>query len=107
MIAVRSQHASARRRITSVHDEAIEGELWWIRRRAAATLAQLDGAPSLTEREDAVIRLVGDGLTSRAIAEQLSISRVTVETHIRAAMRKLGATTRRQAVALRFHHDGE
>jgi DNA-binding CsgD family transcriptional regulator/tetratricopeptide (TPR) repeat protein len=106
-IAVRSHHASARRRITTVHDEAIESELWWIRRRAATTLAQLDGVPSLTEREDAVIRLVGDGLTSRAIAERLGISRVTVETHIRGAMRKLGATTRRQAAALRFQHDGE
>jgi RNA polymerase sigma factor (sigma-70 family) len=55
---------------------------------------------SLTPRQRDILRLVQDGLTSREIAERLGIARPTVETHISAAMRKLGARTRRQALSL-------
>ncbi|MBJ7331521.1 MAG: hypothetical protein JHC95_16630 [Solirubrobacteraceae bacterium] len=53
----------------------------------------------LTKREHAVLTLVADGLTSRAIADRLGISQATVETHVRAAKRKLGARTRAEAAA--------
>jgi len=68
-------------------------------RRAADELAAIDGNPALTSRERRILELVGDGCTSQAIAERLGISRFTVESHVRSAMRKLGARTRRQAVA--------
>jgi DNA-binding CsgD family transcriptional regulator len=54
----------------------------------------------LTERERDVLRLVARGEPTRRIAGQLGISAETVETHIRAGMRKLGARTRTEAAAL-------
>ncbi|HEV7709933.1 MAG TPA: LuxR C-terminal-related transcriptional regulator [Asanoa sp.] len=54
----------------------------------------------LTERERDVLRLVARGEPSRRIAGQLGISAETVETHIRAGMRKLGARTRTAAAAM-------
>jgi DNA-binding CsgD family transcriptional regulator len=53
----------------------------------------------LTARERDVLRLVARGEPTRRIAGQLGISTETVETHIRAGMRKLGAKTRTEAAA--------
>ncbi|BFU44614.1 LuxR C-terminal-related transcriptional regulator [Krasilnikovia sp. MM14-A1004] len=58
----------------------------------------------LTGRETDVLRLVAAGEPTRRIAGQLGISAETVDTHIRAAMRKLGARTRTEAAALAFTH---
>jgi DNA-binding NarL/FixJ family response regulator len=44
----------------------------------------------LTERELQIVRLVAEGLSSRVIAEQLSISTKTVDTHRANIMEKLG-----------------
>ena len=52
----------------------------------------------LTDREAQVMRLVGDGMTSRAIASQLFLSVRTVEMHVRNAVAKLGCRTRAEAV---------
>ena len=54
----------------------------------------------LSGREQEVLVLVAEGLTSAEIATRLAVSRATVESHVRSAMRKLGASTRRQAAAL-------
>ena len=54
----------------------------------------------LTRREVDVLRLVAAGEPTRRIAGQLGISAETVDTHIRAGMRKLGARTRTEAAAL-------
>jgi DNA-binding CsgD family transcriptional regulator len=54
----------------------------------------------LTRRETDVLRLVAAGEPTRRIAGQLGISTETVDTHIRAGMRKLGARTRTEAAAL-------
>ncbi|MEV6302073.1 LuxR C-terminal-related transcriptional regulator [Actinoplanes sp. NPDC051861] len=56
----------------------------------------------LTQREMDVLRLVAAGEPTRRIAGQLGISAETVDTHIRASMRKLGARTRTEAAALAF-----
>ena len=56
----------------------------------------------LTNREADVLRLVAAGEPTRRIAGQLGISAETVDTHIRAGMRKLGARTRTEAAALAF-----
>ncbi|UQU68596.1 helix-turn-helix transcriptional regulator [Couchioplanes caeruleus] len=47
-----------------------------------------------------MLRLVAAGEPTRRIAGQLGISAETVDTHIRAGMRKLGARTRTEAAAL-------
>jgi DNA-binding CsgD family transcriptional regulator len=54
----------------------------------------------LSAREREVLLLVAEGLTSLEISTRLAVSRATVESHVRSAMRKLGASTRRQAAAL-------
>ncbi|MEU4620531.1 LuxR C-terminal-related transcriptional regulator [Actinoplanes sp. NPDC023801] len=56
----------------------------------------------LTRRELDVLQLVAAGEPTRRIAGQLGISAETVDTHIRASMRKLGARTRTEAAALAF-----
>lgn len=48
----------------------------------------------LTAREREIADLVADGLTSPAIAEQLCLSRRTVETHISRVYRKTGVSSR-------------
>jgi DNA-binding CsgD family transcriptional regulator len=54
----------------------------------------------VTARELEILDLVGAGLTSRLIATQLGISVSTVDTHVDAAMRRLGARTRVHAASL-------
>ena len=52
---------------------------------------------ALTSREQQVLAMVAAGEPTRRIAGALGITRETVETHIRAGMRKLGARTRTEA----------
>ena len=55
-------------------------------------------AEPLTEREEAVLRLLRGALSLREIGQELFLSPNTVKTHTRAIYRKLGATTRAEAV---------
>jgi DNA-binding CsgD family transcriptional regulator len=57
------------------------------------------GPTVLSRREREVLRLVGQGLSTRLIAARLGISATTVDTHVRSAVVKLGAGNRRQAAA--------
>ncbi len=54
----------------------------------------------LTNRERDVLRLVIDGLTNRAIAEQLSVSTETVKTHVHHIMQKMNAKDRTHVAVL-------
>jgi DNA-binding NarL/FixJ family response regulator len=58
-----------------------------------------DRIPGITKREREVLRLLADGMRNEQIAKELSISPLTVRTHIEKAMAKLEADTRTQAVA--------
>jgi len=58
-----------------------------------------DKIPGITKREREVLRLLADGMRNEQIANELSISPLTVRTHIEKAMAKLEADTRTQAVA--------
>jgi DNA-binding NarL/FixJ family response regulator len=51
---------------------------------------------TLSEREVAVVRLVVEGLTNRAIAGELHVSTSTIQAHVASGMRKLGARSRTQ-----------
>ena len=53
----------------------------------------------LTDRERSALEWAGRGKTMIETASILSISDETVETHLRAAMRKLNASNKTQAVA--------
>ncbi len=54
----------------------------------------------LTPRELQVLELVGQGLTSRQIAADLGIGASTVDSHVDAARRRLGARTRVHAASM-------
>ncbi|CAM4363894.1 response regulator transcription factor [Comamonas aquatilis] len=53
----------------------------------------------LSARESQILKLVADGLTNREIAENLFLSRYTVECHIKNIYRKLAVPTRTKAVS--------
>lgn len=55
---------------------------------------------ALSERERQILDALGNGLRDKEIAARLGISIETVRTHVRNAMRTLGAHTREHAVAL-------
>lgn len=54
----------------------------------------------LTDREAEIVRLIGEGLTNRAVAERLTLSVRTVESHIYRAMSKTGTANRDELAAL-------
>ncbi|MEJ3405145.1 AAA family ATPase [Rathayibacter sp. YIM 133350] len=53
---------------------------------------------SLTAREQQVLDLIAEGLSNRQIGERLFISGKTASVHVSAILRKLGATSRTEAV---------
>jgi DNA-binding NarL/FixJ family response regulator len=53
----------------------------------------------LTKREREILRLLADGMRNQEVGRLLSISPLTVRTHVQKAMEKLEADTRTQAVA--------
>lgn len=58
-------------------------------------------APSparLTPREMDILRLLGEGLPNKAIANRLAVSEVTVKSHLGRVFRKLGVQNRLQAL---------
>jgi LuxR family maltose regulon positive regulatory protein len=56
-------------------------------------------AEALTEREQSVLRFLQSRLTHQEIAHQLGISANTLKTHTRTLYRKLGVTSRAEALA--------
>lgn len=58
-----------------------------------------DRLPKLSKREREILRLLADGMRNEQVAAVLSISPLTVRTHVKHAMEKLEADTRTQAVA--------
>jgi two-component system nitrate/nitrite response regulator NarL len=56
----------------------------------------------LTKREHEILALLADGLSQKAIAEDLVISPSTVATHIQRILAKLGAHSRAEAVAVAY-----
>ena len=55
--------------------------------------------PKLTKRELEILQLLAPGLTNKEIAQHLSLSPRTVDTHVERVLSKLNATTRTRAVA--------
>jgi predicted ATPase/DNA-binding CsgD family transcriptional regulator len=53
----------------------------------------------LTEREQDVLTLIGDGFTNREIAERLTMAMSTVKWYVRQVYNKLGANNREEATA--------
>jgi DNA-binding CsgD family transcriptional regulator len=62
--------------------------------------AEPTGALGLTDRELAVLRLLGEGKTNTEIGAALFISRSTASVHVTNILRKLGVTSRVQAATI-------
>jgi LuxR family maltose regulon positive regulatory protein len=99
--------AGRRERATEVFDEAEEllagcrdPAALPIRLAAARRAAGVTRPPveDLTEREVSVLRLLRSGLTEREIGGELYLSFNTVHSHVKAVYRKLGVSSRAQAV---------
>ena len=61
-------------------------------------------APSLTERETEVLRLVAKGLSYKQIADRLFLSHRTVQNHVQNTLRKLQLHNRVQLVRYAIEH---
>jgi LuxR family maltose regulon positive regulatory protein len=91
----------AREILTSLPDgaEAQLTRLEWLERRIATRQSRVISlADPLTEREIAVLRLLGGTLSLREIGQELHLSQNTIKTHTQAIYRKLGVSTRHGAV---------
>lgn len=110
---IRSQHALLCRALEKTERNADQ---------LAATPVGLDDVPSsrtipapvkpslptiLSPRERDVAALVARGATNAQIARELVIVEGTVKTHVKNTMRKLGATTRAEAIARILADHGE
>lgn len=63
-------------------------------------LRQVSEPVPFTDREREIVTLIGEGLSNRAVAERLTLSVRTVESHIYRAMAKTGTTSRDELAAL-------
>lgn len=67
---------------------------------ALAEASLFDGANPLSEREQQVLRLAADGRSAAAIAAEVFLSAGTVRNNLSAAIGKVGAANRAQAVRI-------
>jgi DNA-binding NarL/FixJ family response regulator len=58
------------------------------------------GGEELTEREQEVLAMMGEGLSNKEISSRLAISTHTVKFHISSILGKLGAASRTEAVSI-------
>lgn len=56
-------------------------------------------AETLTQRENAILKLIADGLSNKAMARELVIAPDTVKSHVKNIFTKLGVEKRAQAVS--------
>jgi DNA-binding NarL/FixJ family response regulator len=70
-----------------LHEEAVEENVSY-------------GAEELTEREQEVLAMMGEGLSNKEISSRMAISTHTVKFHISSILGKLGAASRTEAVSI-------
>lgn len=68
------------------------------KRSSSKTIPHGGGAPALTEREAAVLKMAGWGLTNKEIASRLDVGVKSVETYKARGLEKLGLKTRAELV---------
>ena len=99
--ASRAHLAEATDALARVPDAAALGvRLEALRHRLRLRVSQRDHLPEpLSDRELGILRLLGGSLSQPEIAAELGISAHTVKSHARAIYRKLGVSTREEALS--------
>jgi DNA-binding NarL/FixJ family response regulator len=82
--------AATRAGLLALHPDAVGA--------AAPTSAAAVAPMTLTPREHDVLEMMAEGMSNRAIALRLKISRHTVKFHVASVLTKLGARSRTEAV---------
>ena len=90
--------AEARLLLGACADPGIVAERLAAATRTALPRPAAGGHDELTPRERTVLRLLAQGRSKREIAEELHVSFNTVHSHTKAVYRKLGVSSRREAV---------
>jgi len=72
------------------------------RGRSSATVLASSRVDLLSDREQAVLRLLGSGLTNGEISRRLFLSNATVKDHVSSILVKLGVNNRVQAAVLAY-----
>jgi LuxR family maltose regulon positive regulatory protein len=90
----------ARQVLTALPDgaDAYLARLERLERKLTSKLRAVPFAVPLSEREVVVLRLLRGTLSLREIGQELCLSQNTIKTHARAIYRKLGVSTRQEAV---------
>ncbi len=97
---MREAHGQLRALAPRVVDPSLRASLLEVCGRLAAATGgrSADPAIALAPRELDVLACVATGATNAGAAERLGLKQETVKGYLRAAMRKLGAHTRTEAV---------
>jgi DNA-binding CsgD family transcriptional regulator len=101
-MAARRAAISALARVDTRRAHEMLGKLAQRRDEIGSTAQAVAQRPTtgLSEREIEVLRLAGDGLTNKQIADKLFLSHHTVARHLANARAKLGASNRAEAAVL-------
>jgi two-component system, NarL family, response regulator NreC len=91
-------------RVAAVGGTYLDAQLRARDARTADQVIRGRGAPSVSEREKQVLRMMAVGHSNKEIAEELSIAIKTVEVHKANAMRKLGLRGRIDVVRYAILH---
>lgn len=86
------------------HQRRIEDLIEALAAREGQARAERSPLDVLTRREREVLGLLARGVETRAIARTLFISPITVRNHVQRLLRKLGAHSRAEAVAVGVRH---
>jgi DNA-binding NarL/FixJ family response regulator len=104
----------AREDLADICRRAAAGELVLPERDLGALLARLeeirsdpperDALERLTTRETEILRSLAEGRTAAEIADALGISALTVQSHLKSTLAKLGVHSKIEAVTLAWRH---
>ena len=85
--------------------QTIEGSAFVMARTAKNADSAHDWRRILTERELGVLAHVAEGLTNKQIASRLWLSEQTIKFHVRNVYKKLGVSSRTEALRFAHEHD--
>ena len=93
------------RDLASALRQAVEGTVFHALGLQHDSEGQLAESSGLTKREVAILKAVARGLSNQAIGRELWVSEQTVKFHLSNIYKKLGITSRTEALRYAYQHD--